>query len=77
MGWQNAPSRSSAVAVMAPALACLAVTLDGDVPHQTASQVRKVFKKKSVAMLPEKHPSDPRADAKYQELNTAFVQVNK
>ena len=37
--------------------------------------LRKAFKKKSIAMLPEKHPTVPNAHSRFEEIITAFVQV--
>ena len=37
--------------------------------------VKKYFKKKSVQMLPEKHPSVPNAHTKFEEVNAAFIKV--
>ena len=39
--------------------------------------VKKYFKKKSIQMLPEKHPTVPNAHTKFEEVNTAFVKVLK
>ena len=37
--------------------------------------LRKAFKKKSITMLPEKHPTVPNAHSRFEEIITAFVQV--
>ena len=37
--------------------------------------VKKYFKKKSVQMLPEKHPTVPNAHTKFEEVNAAFIKV--
>ena len=42
----------------------------------TFRELRKVFKKRCLAMLPEKHPTVPNAHSKFEEVITAFVQVN-
>ena len=39
-------------------------------------ELRRVFKKKSISMLPEKHPTVANAHSKFEEIITAFVQVN-
>ena len=38
-------------------------------------ELRKHFKKKSIAMLPEKHPTVPNAHSRFEEIINAFVQV--
>ena len=38
-------------------------------------ELRRAFKKKSLAMLPEKHPTIVNAHAQFEEINTAFVNV--
>ena len=38
-------------------------------------EIRKAFKKKSIMMLPEKHPTVPNAHTKFEEINAAFVKV--
>ena len=38
-------------------------------------ELRKLFKKRCLAMLPEKHPTVPNAHSKFEEVITAFVQV--
>ena len=37
--------------------------------------VRKAFKRKSLAMLPEKHPSIVNAHAIFEDINYAFLKV--
>ena len=39
--------------------------------------VKKYFKKKSIQVLPEKHPTVPNAHTKFEEVNAAFVKVLK
>ena len=39
--------------------------------------VKKYFKKKSVQMLPEKHPTVPNAHTKFEEVNAAFIKLLK
>ena len=41
----------------------------------TMKECRKMFKRKSIAMLPEKHPTVPNAHSQFEEINEAFVQV--
>ena len=41
----------------------------------TFRELRKLFKKRCLAMLPEKHPTVPNAHSKFEEVITAFVQV--
>ena len=36
-------------------------------------ELRKVFKKKSLSMLPEKHPTVPNAYQRFEEINSSFV----
>ena len=38
-------------------------------------ELRKAFKKRSLAMLPEKHPTVANAHTKFEEVNAAFVKV--
>ena len=38
-------------------------------------ELRRMFKRRSIAMLPEKHPTVPNAHSKFEEIITAFVQV--
>ena len=38
-------------------------------------ECRKMFKRKSIAMLPEKHPTVPNAHSRFEEINLAFVEV--
>ena len=38
--------------------------------------LRKAFKKKSILLLPERHPSAPNAHSRFEELNASFVKVN-
>ena len=37
--------------------------------------IKRAFKKKSLAMLPEKHPTVPNAHTRFEEVNSAFVKV--
>ena len=37
--------------------------------------LRKMFKRKSIAMLPEKHPTVPNAHSRFEEVNVAFIEV--
>ena len=41
----------------------------------TMKDCRKMFKRKSIAMLPEKHPTVPNAHSRFEEINIAFVEV--
>ena len=41
----------------------------------TVKDLRKAFKKKSILLLPEKHPSSPNAHSRFEKLNDAFVMV--
>ena len=41
----------------------------------TLKELRKLFKKKSLAMLPEKHPTVANAHSQFEEVNSAFVKV--
>ena len=38
-------------------------------------ELRKSFKRKSLAMLPEKHPTVANAHSRFEEVNSAFVKV--
>ena len=38
-------------------------------------ELKKYFKKKSLAMLPEKHPTIANAHSQFEEVNEAFVKV--
>ena len=38
-------------------------------------EAKKLFKKKSMMMLPEKHPTVPNAHTKFEEVNSAFAKV--
>ena len=38
-------------------------------------EVKRHFKKKSMAMLPEKHPTVANAHTRFEEINSAFVKV--
>ena len=55
-----------------PELAVLGIT-DGE--SLTLKELKKCFKKKSLAMLPEKHPTVANAHSQFEEVNTAFVKV--
>ena len=39
--------------------------------------IRRAFKKKSLAMLPEKHPTVANAHTQFEEVNAAFVKVHE
>ena len=39
-------------------------------------ELKRQFKKRSIALLPEKHPSYANAHSRFEELNAAFVKVN-
>ena len=41
----------------------------------TMKELRKSFKRKSLAMLPEKHPTVVNAHAVFEDINSAFIQV--
>ena len=43
----------------------------------TMKECRKMFKRKSIAMLPEKHPTVPNAHSRFEEINIAFIEVCK
>ena len=43
----------------------------------TMKELRKMFKRKSIAMLPEKHPTVPNAHSRFEEVNVAFVEVSR
>ena len=38
-------------------------------------ELRRAFKKRSLAMLPEKHPTVANAHTQFEEVNAAFVKV--
>ena len=40
-------------------------------------ELKKFFKRKSIAMLPEKHPTVPNAHSRFEALNFAFVEVRQ
>ena len=39
-------------------------------------ELKKAFKKRSLAMLPEKHPTVANAHSKFEEVNEAFLEVS-
>ena len=41
----------------------------------TMKDLRKAFKKKSILLLPEKHPTTPNAHSRFEDVNTAFIKV--
>ena len=41
----------------------------------TLKDLRKAFRKKSILLLPEKHPDSPNAHSIFEKLNEAFVKV--
>ena len=41
----------------------------------TLKDLRKAFKKKSILLLPEKHPDARNAHSKFEEVNCAFAKV--
>jgi DnaJ-class molecular chaperone len=48
------------------------------IPEQTElnlKELRRAFKKRSIAMLPEKHPTVANAHTQFEEVNAAFVKV--
>ena len=47
-------------------------TLDG----LTRKELRKIFKKRSLALLPERHPGTMNAHSIFEELNAAFLEVS-
>ena len=47
----------------------------GDDKDICLKDLKKAFKRKSLAMLPEKHPTVPNAHSQFEEINEAFVQV--
>ena len=49
---------------------------DENVNEKFTKELRKMFKKKSIAMLPEKHPTVPNAHSRFEEVNSAFVSVS-
>ena len=54
-------------------LATLGISEYSDV---NLKDLRRAFKKKSLAMLPEKHPTVANAHTQFEEVNAAFVKVN-
>ena len=46
-----------------------------DVENFSLKDVKKAFKRKSVTMLPEKHPTVANAHTKFEEVNASFVKV--
>ena len=40
-------------------------------------ELKKAFKKKSLTMLPEKHPTVANAHSQFEEVNEAFVKVGE
>ena len=38
-------------------------------------ECRKMFKRKTIAKLPEKHPTVPNAHSRFENINFAFVEV--
>ena len=49
---------------------------DENLNEKFTKELRKMFKKKSIAMLPEKHPTVKNAHSKFEEVNSAFVSVS-
>ena len=48
----------------------------GDLTTKTnLKEIKRCFKKKSLAMLPEKHPTVAYAHTRFEEVNAAFVRV--
>lgn len=47
----------------------------GEQDNLDIRELRKHFKRKYIAMLPEKHPTVPNAHSKFEEIINAFVQV--
>ena len=48
----------------------------GDLSSKTnLKEIKRCFKKKSLAMLPEKHPTVLNAHTRFEEVNAAFVRV--
>ena len=41
----------------------------------TVKDLRKAFRKKTILLLPEKHPDSPNAHSIFEKLNEAFVKV--
>ena len=41
----------------------------------TMKECKKMFLKKSISMLPEKHPTVSNAHSRLEELNIAFIEV--
>ena len=40
-------------------------------------ELKKAFKKKSLTMLPEKHPTVANSHSQFEEVNEAFVEVGE
>ena len=45
------------------------------IAHQAYKLTTQVFKKKSLTLLPEKHPALLNAHSRFEELNSAYVEV--
>ena len=46
-----------------------------DLEQLELKELKKCFKKKSLAMLPEKHPTVANAHSRFEEVNLSFVEV--
>ena len=46
-----------------------------DLERLELKELKKCFKKKSLAMLPEKHPTVANAHSRFEEVNHSFVEV--
>ena len=54
------------------ALDLLGVNSENDL---TVKELKKAFKRKSLSMLPEKHPTIANAHSQFEEVNEAFLKV--
>ena len=48
-----------------------------EVDNINLKDLKRAFKKKSLTMLPEKHPTVPNAHTRFEEVNAAFVRVRE
>ncbi|CAM9758811.1 unnamed protein product, partial [Ectocarpus fasciculatus] len=45
-------------------------------PEKTAEEIKKAYKRKSLATHPDKNPGDPEATAKFQQVAEAYLSLN-
>ena len=53
----------------------LGLDAEVDLRNVSLKELKKIFKRRSLAMLPEKHPNVPNAHSRFEEITQTFVQV--